>query len=97
MGLNIVLILVQGWECFSPTFKRVDFVSYYIEIPVMIVMFLAWKLIKRTHFVRSSAMDLRTDRYDGGAEDEHLPEDITGSEKKGFLAHLQRAGQWLFF
>lgn len=61
--LNIVLILVQGWSCFSPHFKPVDFVSFYIEIPIMIVMFLAWKLVKRTKFVRLSEMDLLTDRY----------------------------------
>ncbi|GMF80557.1 unnamed protein product [Aspergillus oryzae] len=61
--LNSVLILVQGWKCFSPHFKGVDFVSYYIEIPVMIVMFLAWKLFKRTRFVHRGEMDLMTDRY----------------------------------
>ncbi|GAB1208535.1 hypothetical protein APSETT445_007286 [Aspergillus pseudonomiae] len=63
IGLNSVLILVQGWKCFSPHFKGVDFVSYYIEIPVMIVMFLAWKLFKRTRFVHRGEMDLITDRY----------------------------------
>ena len=30
----------------------------------MIVMFLGWKLVKRTRFVRRSVMDLVTDRYD---------------------------------
>ena len=30
-----------------PHFTAVDFVSYYIEIPIMIVMYLAWLLIKR--------------------------------------------------
>ena len=63
-GLNVVLILVQGWSCFSPVFQVVDFVSFYIEIPIMIVMFLGWKLVKRTRFVRRSVMDLVTDRYD---------------------------------
>lgn len=66
MVLNIVLVLVQGWSCFSPSFAAVDFVSYYIEIPVMIVMFLLWKVIKRTHFVKLDEMDLISDRYDGG-------------------------------
>ncbi|PYH94902.1 amino acid permease [Aspergillus ellipticus CBS 707.79] len=61
--LNIVLILVQGWSCFSPSFQAVDFVSYYIEIPIMLVMFLGWKLFKRTSFVRLDTMDLLTDRY----------------------------------
>ncbi|CRG86607.1 Lysine-specific permease [Talaromyces islandicus] len=64
--LNIVLVLVQGWSAFSPSFAAVDFVSYYIEIPIMIVMFIVWKLVKRTRFVRLDEMDLVSDRYDGG-------------------------------
>ncbi|KAJ5718502.1 amino-acid permease [Penicillium malachiteum] len=97
IGLNIVLVLVQGWSCFSPHFKRVSFVSYYIEIPIMIVMFVGWKLIKRTRFVRTANMDLRTDRYDGGIDDEHTPEEVQEPERKGFVGKVQRFGQWLFF
>jgi AAT family amino acid transporter len=98
VGLNVVLVLVQGWKCFSPHFKGVDFVSYYIEIAVMVIMYLGWKLVKRTRFVRTSEMDLRTDRYDGGADDGHYREEIAVEEKrKGLVGKLQRAGQWLFF
>ena len=64
VGLNIVLVLVQGWSCFSPSFSGVDFASYYVEIPVMVVMFVFWKILKRTQFVHVSEMDLITDRYD---------------------------------
>ena len=64
VGLNIVIVLVQGWSCFSPTFSAVDFVSYYIELPIMFVMFVFWKLVKRTKFVHVDQMDLITDRYD---------------------------------
>jgi AAT family amino acid transporter len=58
--LNIVLVLVQGWSCFSPSFDAVSFVSYYIELPVMLVMFVGWKLIKRTKLVELEEMDLET-------------------------------------
>ncbi|OKL59704.1 hypothetical protein UA08_05184 [Talaromyces atroroseus] len=68
--LNIVLVLVQGWSCFSPRFNGVDFVSYYIEIPIMVLMFVFWKLVKRTRFVRLNEMDLVSDRYDGGLTSE---------------------------
>ncbi|KUL87522.1 hypothetical protein ZTR_04619 [Talaromyces verruculosus] len=70
MFLNIVLVLVQGWSSFSPSFAAVDFVSYYIEIPVMIVMYLFWKILKRTRFVRLEEMDLVSDRFDGGLSSE---------------------------
>lgn len=98
VGLNIVLVLVQGWSCFSPHFQRVNFVSYYIEIPIMIIMFLGWKLIKRTHFVRKSEMDLRTDRYDGGQDDSHYLEEVALETKRpGIVGKLLRFGEWLFF
>lgn len=42
------LILIQGWSSFAPTFIPVDFLSFYIEIPVMIIMYIAWLLAKRT-------------------------------------------------
>lgn len=64
VGLNSVLVLVQGWSCFSPTFSGVDFVSFYIEIAIMAVMIVLWKIFKRTRFVRLHEMDLTTDRYD---------------------------------
>jgi amino acid permease len=40
--LNSVLVLVQGWSCFSPHFDGVSFVSFYIELPVMLVMYGGW-------------------------------------------------------
>ena len=37
-----VIILVQGWSSIFPTFSAVDFFSFYIELPVMLVMSLGW-------------------------------------------------------
>ncbi|KAK9562524.1 Basic amino-acid permease [Aspergillus fumigatus] len=111
VGLNIVLILVQGWSCFSPSFQAVDFVSFYIEIPIMIVMFLAWKLVKQTRFVHLDEMDLVTDRYDLNAEHAESDGNADGDSpsrvgrilhikqlqsEKGVLGKLKRVGMWLF-
>lgn len=74
--LNTVLVLVQGWSCFSPSFKAVDFVSMYVEIPIMVVMFVVWKLFRRTRWVRLHEMDLVTDRYDSGQEQEQEQEQL---------------------
>ncbi|KZV73806.1 hypothetical protein PENSPDRAFT_648570 [Peniophora sp. CONT] len=41
------LILIQGWSSIFPVFTAVDFVSYYIEIPIMLVMFTTWALVTR--------------------------------------------------
>jgi amino acid transporter, AAT family len=85
--LNSFLILVQGWSCFSPKFDGVSFVSYYIELPVMLIMIVAWKLIKRTKFVRLDEMDLETDV--------HTAEEME-EEKTGWQAKAKSAFTWLF-
>ncbi|KAJ7675547.1 amino acid permease/ SLC12A domain-containing protein [Mycena rosella] len=41
------LILVQGYSSFTPEFVAVDFVSYYIEIPLMFVIVVGWTLYWR--------------------------------------------------
>ncbi|KAJ3843535.1 amino acid permease-domain-containing protein [Lentinula raphanica] len=46
------IIIIQGWSAVIPTFSPVSFVSYYIEIPVMVIMYLAWTL--KQHMGRSS-------------------------------------------
>lgn len=63
----------------------------------MIVMFLIWKVFKRTEFVRLSEMDLVTDRYDLNPEtagDSQIDQGVTvgegeemvGSRKRKFFA-----------
>ena len=85
--LNCVLVLVQGWSCFSPTFDGVSFVSFYIELPVMLVMYLGWKLLKRTKVVSLAEMDLETDVY---IVDEGKREPL------GWKAKVKKAFVWLF-
>ena len=61
--LNSFLVLVQGWSSFSPSFSVVTFFSLYIELPIMLVMYLGWKLLKRTKLVGLRDMDLETDTH----------------------------------
>ncbi|KAJ5477005.1 hypothetical protein N7539_007149, partial [Penicillium diatomitis] len=60
---NIFLILVQGWSCFSPVFDPTLFVSYYVELPLMVPMYLGWKYVKKSKFQRLETIDLVTDIY----------------------------------
>ncbi|PKY09314.1 putative lysine-specific permease [Aspergillus campestris IBT 28561] len=86
VGLNCLLILVQGWSCFSPTFQAIDFVSYYVEIAIMVVMFLVWKVVKRSRFVGVHEMDFVTDRWVGsdavGGSGSGDGEGVDGGEKE---------------
>jgi amino acid transporter, AAT family len=87
--LNPVLILVQGWSCFSPSFDGVSFVSYYLELPIMLVMYVGWKLWKRCKIVPLLQMDLETDVY-VKEEVEHGWDDT-----KTFKGKVHRAVRWL--
>jgi AAT family amino acid transporter len=89
--LNVVIVLVQGWSSFSPSFSAVDFVSYYIELPIMLVMYLGWKLLKRTKVVSSETMDLETDVYVIGEDDLKAME-----EEKSTRGRLEIILRWIF-
>ncbi|KAI9848550.1 MAG: hypothetical protein M1837_007219 [Sclerophora amabilis] len=85
------LVLVQGWSCFSPQFSGVDFVSFYLELPVMLVMYVAWKAWKRTSIVRLEEMDLDTDVY------VLQPEDVKREERRKTLkGKVSVALAWVF-
>lgn len=88
VSLGTAIVLVQGWSCFSPTFSPVDFVSFYIELPVFALMFVGWKLIKRTKLVGASDMDLETDVY---TKDDIEP------EEEGWKGRARSVGTWLCF
>lgn len=89
--LNVVIILVQGWSSFSPNFSGVDFASYYIELPIMAVMWLGWKWLKKTRVVSYEAMDLETDVH---IVDE---EDLREVEKeKSTRGKLKAVLRWIF-
>lgn len=87
--LNSVLVLVQGWTAFSPKFDAVTFVSFYIELPVMAIMYVGWKLLKKTKIVKLEEMDLETDRYHG---DVHAGEE----KQKGWKGRAKGILTWLF-
>ncbi|TFK74553.1 hypothetical protein BDN72DRAFT_875042 [Pluteus cervinus] len=40
------LILVQGWSSVIPQFSVIDFLSFYIQVFIMALMFLGWALFK---------------------------------------------------
>ncbi len=84
------LVLVQGWSCFSPVFSGVDFVSYYIEIPVLIGMAVIWKFWHKTSFVKAEEMDLVTDVY--------IPEpgEMDRDAAEGLKGKARAAARWIF-
>lgn len=58
---NVFLALVQGWTTLSP-FVAGNFVDAYILLPLFPIIYFVFKLIKKTHFVRSEEVDLDSGR-----------------------------------
>lgn len=48
-------------------FSPIDFVSFYIELPIMLIMYLAWLFLKRQPYKKAQAIALPPDIDDGGA------------------------------
>jgi AAT family amino acid transporter len=89
--LNTVIILVQGWSSFSPKFSTVDFFSYYVELPIMAIMYLGWRLLKKTRVVAYDEMDLETDVHEVSEED--LKETERERSARGRVENIIR---WIF-
>jgi AAT family amino acid transporter len=89
--LNTMIILVQGWSSFSPKFTAVDFVSYYIQLPVLAIMLVGWKLLKRTKIVSYEDMDLETDVH--VVSDEDLKQNVYDKTARG---KIETAIRWVF-
>lgn len=57
------IVFVYGYSTFLPGgWSLTSFFSYYTMVGVAPILFVFWKLLKRTHFVRASHADLLWDR-----------------------------------
>lgn len=62
--INIFLVLIAGYSDFVGGFHAVDFVVNYVVIAVFLVLYLGWKIIKRTKLVPLEEIDLISGRRD---------------------------------
>uniref|UniRef100_L2FS12 Amino acid permease n=1 Tax=Colletotrichum fructicola (strain Nara gc5) TaxID=1213859 RepID=L2FS12_COLFN len=67
-----IVVLTYGWSAFRPTFSVGDFFSNYTMQIVAPILFIFWKVIKRTKYVRPEVLDLQWDRPIIEAYEDHL-------------------------
>jgi len=53
-----IILLFNGFASFMPKWNASDFFASYVTIPLVLLSFIIWKLVKRTHFVPLDDMDL---------------------------------------
>lgn len=92
---------VQGWSSFVPRFSAVDFVSFYVELPMMLIMFLVWSFLHRPtsacDMTSSSGTGARrwSDIVDPGRVDLKADEyDETSAELQVELEREQKRRGW---
>ncbi|KAI1441949.1 amino acid permease/ SLC12A domain-containing protein [Annulohypoxylon stygium] len=60
--LNVFLVFISGYEVFVDGFHAVDFVFSYVVIAIFMVLYVGWKVVKKTKFIRAAEADLVTGR-----------------------------------
>ncbi|RWA05646.1 hypothetical protein EKO27_g9458 [Xylaria grammica] len=60
--LNLFLVFISGYSVFIGGFAAVDFVFDYIVLVIFTLLYLFWKILKRTKFVSLAEVDLVTGR-----------------------------------
>lgn len=60
--INTFLVLIAGYSVFIGGFDAVGFVVNYIVIAVFVVLYVGWKVVKKTRFVPLMEVDLVTGR-----------------------------------
>jgi amino acid transporter len=58
------IVFFSGWTTLSP-FVASDFFSSYVNIGFFIVLFIGWKVVKKTRWVRLDEMDVSTHYTEG--------------------------------
>lgn len=83
VAINIFLVFLSGYSVFIDGFDVVGFVVNYIVIVVFVVLYLGWKIIKRTNFVPLMDADLITGRrMPDRSEDEEEEEPETAAAQR---------------
>lgn len=64
VAINIFLVIISGYETFIGGFDYVNFIFNYVVILIFVVLFIFWKLYKKTKWVKLMEMDLVSGRRD---------------------------------
>lgn len=70
-----IITLFNGFYVFKP-FSIDDFATSYVGIPIYLVLYLIWKILKRTSFVRPAEADIFTGKAAVDAADAHWPKRV---------------------
>jgi len=85
VAINIFLVIISGYTTVIPPFQAVNFVFNYIVIVIFVVLFIFWKVYKKTKWVSLLEMDLVS-----GRRDDLHPPNPDGEAKVSILKNFKR-------
>ncbi|KAJ7718428.1 amino acid permease-domain-containing protein [Mycena metata] len=74
--------IMQGWGAWKGGFDKIAFVSNYIELPLFFLLYVVWRLVKRTRTPSLLDIDIDAGRHVEGPEDMANNEDIDRREHR---------------
>ncbi|KAJ9502854.1 hypothetical protein H2202_001976 [Exophiala xenobiotica] len=81
----ITVAIFNGFDCFFPgRFSAKSFIPPYIDIPIFASLFLGYKIVKRTRFVRLKDMDL----WSGKAEIDRMEGTWPETKPRNFIERI---------
>ncbi|OQO14912.1 hypothetical protein B0A48_00294 [Cryoendolithus antarcticus] len=91
VGLNIFLVVISGYGTFIGGFDVVNFVFNYIVLVIFVVLYVFWKVVKKTKWVKLVEIDLQSGRRDYT----HLNVEMSGVEGTGKRPWWIEAKRWV--
>ncbi|GJJ11925.1 hypothetical protein Clacol_006163 [Clathrus columnatus] len=64
-----IIVLVQGYSSFIPVFSPITFLSLYLQLPFMFILFVGWKLIHGQKMPDLKSIDLKLAEHVEGTLD----------------------------
>ncbi|KAI4604102.1 General amino acid permease [Pestalotiopsis sp. 9143b] len=88
--INLFLVFISGYSVFVGGFAAVDFVFSYLVLAIFTVLYIFWKILKRTKFVGLMEMDLVTGRREGLGQHSG----VAAVEGEGVLEEKTKSRPW---
>ncbi|KAF8526868.1 amino acid permease/ SLC12A domain-containing protein [Hysterangium stoloniferum] len=92
-----LIILIQGYSSFIPTFNIPSFISLYLQLPSMLILFAVWKIVHRIEMPNLENVDLSVGEWsdDGdGDESSVVAEAADENESRGVGVNTKVQRWW---
>jgi len=91
-----LIIIIQGYSSFIPTFNIPSFVSLYLQLPSMLILFVVWKIVHRIEMPNLENVDLSVGEWsdeDDRDESSVVAEGADETESRG-IGIKMRVERW---